>query len=82
MGSVDRRAVGAPSVLTAHDLARVMRVHPFTVARLARQQKIPGAFRFGGMWRFTTSDLLRWMENGGDAITHGNIGKRKRRKAK
>jgi excisionase family DNA binding protein len=71
----------APDVLTAGELAKLMRVHPFTVTRLARQGRIKGAFRMGGVWRFPTRKILEWMQSGGDvgARLDGRRGKRTRR---
>ena len=71
---------GAPTVLTAIELARVMRVHPFTVTRLARQGRIKGAFRMGGVWRFPTREVLEWMKAGGDVRAH--LDGRRRRAAR
>jgi len=70
---------GAPAVLTAKELAKVMRVHPLTVARLAREKRIKGAFRMGGVWRFPARAFLEWMKAGGDvhARFDGRRGKRK-----
>ena len=65
---------GAHAVLTASELAKIMRVHPFTVTRLARQGRIKGAFRMGGVWRFPTRDVLEWMQAGGDVKAHLNNG--------
>lgn len=72
----------APAVLTARELARLMRVHPFTVTRLARGGRIKGAFRMGGVWRFPTREVLEWMKAGGDVRMHldGRSGKRRLRK--
>ncbi len=72
----------APAVLTAKELAKLMRVHPLTVARLARQGRIKGAFRMGGVWRFPTREVLEWMKAGGDvrARLNSRRGKSVRRK--
>lgn len=59
----------APAVLTAKEVAKLMRVHPFSVTRLAREGRIKGAFRMGGVWRFPTRDFLEWMKAGGDVKT-------------
>lgn len=67
-----KKRKGAPSVLTVGELATIMRVHPFTVTRLARQGRIKGAFRMGGVWRFPTHELLEWMKAGGDVKTYLN----------
>lgn len=54
-------------VLTSPELAKMMRVHHFTVNRLAREGRIPGAFRFGGSWRFATQSLRTWIAKGGES---------------
>jgi excisionase family DNA binding protein len=46
---------------TPHDVARMLRIHPFTVTRLAREGKLP-AFKVGGMWRFRKDQFERWVE--------------------
>ncbi len=38
-------------VFTAEEIAEYLRLHPYTIRRLAREKKIP-AFRAGGQWRF------------------------------
>lgn len=43
-------------VLTADEVAKYLRIHPYTVRRLAREKKLPG-FRIGGQWRFNRSQL-------------------------
>jgi len=48
-------------VLTANEAAGILKLHPFTVARLAREKKIPG-FKVGGVWRFRKDRLERWVE--------------------
>ena len=46
---------------TPHDVARMLKIHPFTVTRLAREGKLP-AFKVGGMWRFRKDQFERWIE--------------------
>jgi len=72
-----RRA--APAVLTPKELASLMRVHPLSVTRLAREGRIQGAFKMGGVWRFPTHELLEWMKAGGDVKTYLNGGRIKKR---
>ena len=53
-------------ILTAHEVATLLRVHYSTVMRLVRERKIP-AFRLGtggrgGDWRFVRSQLQQWMQ--------------------
>jgi excisionase family DNA binding protein len=43
-------------VFTVEEVARVLRLHPYTVRRLCRENKVP-AFKFGGQWRFTKEDI-------------------------
>ncbi len=43
-------------VLTAEEVARYLRIHPYTVKRLARTGKLPG-FKVGGQWRFHKAEI-------------------------
>lgn len=43
-------------ILTAQEVATYLRVHPYTVKRLARTGKLPG-FKVGGQWRFKKESL-------------------------
>jgi len=45
-------------VLTAEEVATYLRIHPYTVRRLAREGKLPG-FRIGGQWRFKKESFER-----------------------
>lgn len=47
--------------LTPHEVAKVLKLHPFTVTRLAREGKLP-AFKVGGVWRFRRDQFERWIE--------------------
>jgi len=58
-------------LLTPLELSRVLKLHPFTVTRLAREGKLPG-FKVGGVWRFRKDQFERWIEERTD-------GKNKRR---
>ena len=44
---------------TAEEVAQYLKLHPYTVRRLAREKKIP-AFRVGGQWRFRKDDIDKW----------------------
>ena len=46
--------------LTPSEVAKSLKVHPFTVARLAREGKIP-AFKVGGVWRIKKDEFERWI---------------------
>jgi excisionase family DNA binding protein len=47
---------------TAEEIAIYLKLHPYTVRRLARQKKIP-AFRVGGQWRFRKDEIDAWSKN-------------------
>ena len=47
--------------LTPHEISKILRIHPFTVTRLAREGKIP-AFKVGGVWRVRKDQFERWIQ--------------------
>ncbi len=47
--------------LTPNEIAKILRIHPFTVTRLAREGKIP-AFKVGGIWRFRKDQIEGWIK--------------------
>ena len=48
-------------MLTPNEIAKILRIHPFTVTRLAREGKLPG-FKVGGIWRFWKDQFERWVQ--------------------
>ena len=48
-------------LLTPNELSLILKLHPFTVTRLAREGKLPG-FKVGGSWRFRKDEFERWIE--------------------
>jgi len=46
--------------LTPNEIAKILRIHPFTVTRLAREGKLPG-FKVGGIWRFRKDQFEKWI---------------------
>jgi excisionase family DNA binding protein len=48
-------------LLDCEEAAALLRMHPRTLKRNARQGKIPG-IQVGRMWRFRASALNRWLE--------------------
>ena len=44
---------------TAEEIAKYLKLHPYTIRRLAREKKIP-AFRVGGQWRFRKDEIDAW----------------------
>jgi len=47
---------------TAEEIAKYLKLHLYTVRRLAREKKIP-AFRVGGQWRFRKDEIDVWSRN-------------------
>ena len=63
--------------LTPHEISKILKLHPFTVTRLAREGKIP-AFKAGGVWRVRKDQFEQWMnrqtkEKG--AVTRSAVGR-------
>jgi excisionase family DNA binding protein len=48
---------------TVEEVARALKLHPYTIRRLSREGKIP-AFKFGGQWRFNKEEIQKWMNKG------------------
>ena len=46
--------------LTPNEVAKILKLHPFTVTRLAREGKLP-AFKVGGVWRIKKDEFERWI---------------------
>src|SRR5271167_3490954 len=79
-GVEDRRAItsalladGKLSVverpLTCEEAAVLVRVHPKTIKRMARNRRLPGHFRFG-RWFFYASELDGWMRTELNSSSH------------
>ena len=51
----------AIETLTPNEISKILRIHPFTVTRLAREGKLP-AFKVGGIWRFRKDQFEQWIE--------------------
>jgi excisionase family DNA binding protein len=48
-------------LLTAEEVARVLRMHERTVRRLATNDEIPGARRIGREWRFSRGEIEKFI---------------------
>ena len=59
--------------LTPHEVAKSLKLHPFTVTRLAREGKIP-AFKVGGVWRIQKDQFEQWIQK----QTKGNTDRNRR----
>ena len=55
----------AMEFLTPNELSRILKLHPFTITRLAREGKIPG-LKVSGVWRFRKDEFERWVEECGN----------------
>ena len=47
---------------TVEELAKYLKLHTFTVRRLAREGKIP-SFKAGGQWRFRKDEIEAWSKH-------------------
>ncbi len=47
---------------TVEEIAKALKLHPYTIRRLCREEKIP-AFKFGGQWRFDLEEVEKWVKN-------------------
>jgi len=61
---------------TVEEIAEHLRLHPYTIRRLARAGKIP-AFRAGGQWRFRKDDIDQWSKSYPFAKKSGKTGNKK-----
>jgi excisionase family DNA binding protein len=46
---------------TVDEVAKVLRLHPYTVRRLCREKRVP-AFKFGGQWRFDRAKIKKLID--------------------
>lgn len=44
---------------TVEELAKHLKLHEYTIRRLAREGKVP-SFKAGGQWRFRKDEIDRW----------------------
>jgi excisionase family DNA binding protein len=56
-------------LITAEGAARLLRLHPKTVKRLAQAGQLPG-MKIGRVWRFRESSLDAWMAAKLDSSRH------------
>lgn len=50
------------STYTVDEVAKALKLNPYTVRRLVREGKIPG-FKIGGQWRFRKEEIDRFIKN-------------------
>lgn len=64
-------------ILNTKEVSEYLKLHPFTVNKLAREGKIP-AFKIGADWRFDKKLIQKWIH---EKISYHQTGKDRRRKA-
>ncbi|MFA5362616.1 MAG: helix-turn-helix domain-containing protein [Candidatus Omnitrophota bacterium] len=69
----------AHATYTADEIAQYLRVHPYTVKRLARAGKIPG-FKIGDQWRFDVQEIEDWKKTQGTEDKSTTIARKGRKK--
>ena len=47
---------------TVEELAKYLKLHEYTIRRLARSGKIP-SFKAGGQWRFDATEIKEWSKS-------------------
>lgn len=57
---IDHILAAYPAILTVADVAAIIRVHPRSVQRWAKQGHLP-AIRAGRTYRIARADLRRWL---------------------
>ena len=50
-------------IITTKEIAKYLRLHEITIAKLAKQGKIP-SIRIGGVWRFDKELVDEWIAKG------------------
>lgn len=53
-------------IMTAKEVAEYLKIHPFTVRKYAKEDKIP-AFKIGTDWRFHKRYIDQWIR---DKLAH------------
>lgn len=65
-----------PEVLTADEVAKLLRVNRKTVYAAFRQGEIPGGRRVGGTIRFSRARVLMWLDDGQECAPRSPRGAR------
>jgi len=47
---------------TVEELAKYLKLHEYTIRRLARDGKVP-SFKAGGQWRFRRDEINKWSKS-------------------
>ncbi|HAH21674.1 MAG: hypothetical protein A2Y00_06585 [Omnitrophica WOR_2 bacterium GWF2_43_52] len=65
-------------IMNTKEVSDFLKLHPFTVNKLAREGKIP-AFKIGADWRFDKKLIDKWIK---DKIDYNQVGKDRRKASK
>ena len=52
------------TVLTVKEAAEYLRIHPITLYRLLKKNRVSGVFKIGNQWRFRKKVIETWKING------------------
>jgi excisionase family DNA binding protein len=55
-----RNTANYEPLLDSEEAAELLRIHPKTLQRMARNQEVPG-IQIGKLWRFRMSELNAWL---------------------
>lgn len=72
----DQHEEQQPEVLTADEVAKLLRVNRKTVYAAFRQGEIPGGRRVGGTIRFSRARVLQWLNEGQECAPRSPRGAR------
>jgi len=61
MGITMSKRTGGEEILTIKEVAGYLKVKERTIYRLSQGKKIP-AFKVGGMWRYSQTDIDSWIK--------------------
>ncbi|TAN62645.1 DNA-binding protein [bacterium] len=65
-------------IMNTLEVAEFLKLHPYTVNKLAREGKIP-AFKIGADWRFHKKHIERWIN---EKIAYSQQGRERRKPGK
>lgn len=65
-----------PKVMTAEEVAKLLRVNKKTVYAAFKQGEIPGGRRIGGTIRFSRERVLQWLADGQEHVSRSPRGAR------
>jgi excisionase family DNA binding protein len=70
---IERLLAPYPDMLTVDEVANVLRVHPRSIQRWAREGRV-ASVRIGRSYRISRSDVVRWMSEASGANSQAREG--------